>query len=336
MKNNITNRLQDTRQLIVYLRERLIVGTIIGIITLFLTIVLKEVYWEYAADLNTAILVALLIFMFYLAKDSSRVYELRNRLEKADLIYRDLIDGHSSLPPGYSKFMDERILESDFKNGIIMLNIDDERYRKWLEECSLKISDSYCVTFSHPYTVKNTLTQPTEDEKKKGKITPEATIKYLKNMNILSCKKGKKRIFVLDKNTFFRDINDSAILDDDIINFFKSQNSFTLHLIDKAELRNANENLYNKFSLALNSDFALFDGALAFRRIEDRELSYFFVNNGFETLPTTFRDFFNDESFKYCSSGFYTLKETTKLLKGKKSFTRDDLIKNIKTDLKIS
>jgi len=319
---------KDTIQLISYLKERFIVGLIIGFITLLLTILLKNIYWEYAPDLNAAILVVIIIFLFYVAKDSYKIYELRNRLEKADLIYKDLLDGHCNLPPGYSSFMDSMILDTNFKTGIAMININDGKYKMLLETCSKNLQESYCASFTYPYTIKK-IFDPNNDGIKINDV-----IGFMKTMNNnIASHIIKKRIFIFDKEKFYSELENVA----DETNFklfFQEQKNFQLSFIDKSAIQQ-NANLHFKFSSVLNADFALFDDSLTFRRIDKEELAYYFVNNSCVTLPGHFKDIFCSQTFQYDEGIFYPLIETGKTI-NQPDFNKQDIMKSIKIDLKIN
>jgi hypothetical protein len=320
--------LKDTIQLLSYLKERLIVGLIIGIITLVLTIVFKKFYWEYAPDLNTAVLVTVIIFLFYIAKDSYKIFELRNRLEKADLVYKDLLDGHCCLPSGYSSFMDSMILDTNFKTGIAMININDGKYKMLLETCSKNLKESYCASFTYPYTIKR-IFDPSNDGIKINDV-----IEFMKTMNNnIAPHIIKKRIFIFDKEKFYSELE--AVTDEyNFKLFFLEQKNFKLYFIDKSAIQQ-NATLHFKFSSVLNADFALFDDSLTFRRIDKEELAYYFVNNSCVTLPGHFKDIFCSSTFRYDDGIFYPLEETLKTI-NRPAFNKQDIMKSIKEDLKIN
>jgi MFS superfamily sulfate permease-like transporter len=328
----------DLIQLWRFTRIRLLFSIFSGIITFIIVAYFRTT--PFFIDFVIGIIISFIVFLLFILKDAANIFNLNHRVEKAERVYREIIDAHNELPPNYSKLVDNLILDKDHKNGIILLNVYDRTYRKWLSDFSIAIKGSYCSTMANQYSsLKELLTYPTADEKKKGKLTPEDVITFLEDNNRLNCQK-KKRIFVGDKSVFYNEVKhfteaaDSA-LSDLIIRFFKAQNKFDLIFLDKAEIQQFNNDLYSRFCVAMHSDYAVFDESLAITRIDSDKLSCFFVNNTFDTLPIVLKEFFSESTFEHITAGYYMLSKTMKLSKCKRPIDSCQLIEAIREDLKI-
>lgn len=337
MGAKIRKGLKDTKQLFELLWGRLITSIVIGLVTLFLTILLK-IYPQYALDIYTAIIVSILVFMFYVYKDSLKIYNSRNRIEKADLFYKDIIDGHENLPGVYSSYVDSLLIDTDFKKGIALTNVSDSTYKKIIEQCSDKTNESYCACLSYPYSIKNIFNP------KDGAVTIGETIDYMQEMNKnISSNVTRKRLFVFSKLDFIKDIKGlKDFHDSDIVDFFRYQYNYKLYFIDKTKLENgSNIDLQHKYRYILSSDFAIFDNSITFLRTDEYNLSFFSVNNDYETLPGLFKDVFIPDTYKYFDNIFYHLSETMTLIKDNKDkfnkdkFNKDNLLKALMKDLDI-
>ncbi len=316
MKSSKINWWQDTMQLVGYLKDRLILSVVVGIVTLILTITLKEYYWEYAPDINTAVLVALFIFFLYIAKDAYKIFELRNRIEKADKVYHDLIDAHINLPNVYPKFIDDRILEEKTQNGLVFINVQDADYSNWLELCAANAKHTLFTTLTGRYLPDFFF--PVDGNTR--------FIDYIEKTNKFKIVK-KIRIYIFPKEAFINSLSKLNI--DQIKKFFECQNNFTIYYLDKEKFIREHVSSFSDIHIAINCDFALFDNSLAFRRIDDLELAYYFTNSEVKTLPCSFRKLFENE----------ILEKDCFLLINKEKITqqidKDALINEIKNQIKL-
>lgn len=310
-----------------YFKDRLIIPIIIGLSTCDLTILFKLTHWSYSEDIIIAILVVLLSFFVLSYYDGQKIYKLRKRIEKAEYIYKDIIDGHINLPVQYSKLVDDSIKRVLTKNGIITLNVSDGEYRLLLENCAKKISKSYFATFTSPYKISDIVSNKTQDVSL-GDITNFFNI--IKNKDIENSK--RVRIYIYDSEDDF--ITDLRSIDNkqNLISFLHCQNNFKLYFISKAK---CNKDLNYQYNAALSCDFALFDSSLVLRRSDRQELAYYFVNNECSTLPTIFRELCENILNRYISTGVYELKQTSKYLNNKISeINYINLLDKIKKDIK--
>jgi len=336
MKHLNDNLWQDTIQIINYLKERILIGLSIGIVTVGLTILLKKVGWEYTLDLNAVVLIAVTVFILYIAKDAYKILELRNRMEKADVIYKDIIDGHTELPYSYSFFMNELILNDDFKNGIAMLNINDRKYKSILEGCSINLKKSYYASFTTPYTIERIFKLKPGDN---NIVDVSEIIDFFNKINKkLSKIQTRKRVFIFEKNKFIADIQNVKKKVDcmNLINLFRAQIGYELFFIDKTKLKQ-DASLYSEFESLLEADFAVFDEALAFRRTDKQELCFYYINDN--KLTTIFEKIYEIKTFENNPGVFYPLTKTKELIESK-DFNNNvgnvnKLIEKLKEDFEI-
>jgi len=273
---------KDTRELGQFTLDRLIVPVLIGVLITVLAGFLKlEKLKEYLPDVILLFAVSFFVFLLYIIKDSFGIFNLKNRLEKANYVYNDLIDAHIQLPHVYPKFIDDRITEPNTQNGLVFINVQDDDYSTWLEECAANARHTLFTTLTGKYLPDFFF--PKDHNKK--------YIEYIAKTNNFEIDE-KIRIYIFPKEDFIKSLQKLRI--DQIIVFFKNQDKFTkLYYLDKDKFIKEHLSSFADIHIAINCDFALFDNALAFRRIDDLELAYYFTNSDVQTLPCSFRKLFD-------------------------------------------
>ena len=277
---------KDSKELWKFLYNRFTIPIIIGAVIAGLAYLNKlGVLKEILPEIVILVLVTIIVSHFSIIKDSFKIFILKNRLEKADDVYKDLIDAHIHLPHIYPRFIDDRISEDATQNGLIFINVIDDDYTKWLKKCAENAKKSFCSTLSYPYL-------PSVFFQENGKH-----LKYLEDINnIVKNIKDKKRIYIFKKEDFVKDLESLKL--ESIISFFTNQSQFEIYFLDKKKFLDNHISNYSDIHIAIISDFALFDNSLAFRRIGSLELAYYFTNAEAKTLPCSFRKLFENDILK--------------------------------------
>lgn len=274
---------KDSKELFKFSKERFTTPFLIGVIIIVFTIVFDiDQVKPYLPDFVSLFLVTVLGFIMFVMKDSFEIYKLKNRLEKADGVYKDLIDAHISLPNVYPSFLDDRISEENTQNGLVFINVQDTDYSKWLGICASNAKHTLFTTITGKYLPDFFF--PSDGNKK--------YIDYLKKTNEFKID-NKTRIYIFPKKDFIDSLNKLPI--NKIKEFFENQTEFTIYFLDKEKFMREHLRSFADIHIAVNCDFALFDNALAFRRIDDLELAYYFTNREVKTLPCSFKKLFDKD-----------------------------------------